>query len=252
MPTISRTPGPASTGTPLLRIARARPAISAGVSPLARRSTKNAAVCAGSAASSSACGWWACERPATPHQPPRVAARGRCSHRKRLFGALLRQVLAVQQELDHLRRHSRQEVQRCTGHKRSPRHTSRMLCLVAAEATTAEGVRPARGRGDDTTRPCVARSVCSCWSQADGSHPVRRHERTRVGRRAAAPYAPPCRTAQRSSVRGSANMFARCDDSGAAMRASLRAERHRSGQDLPKGREISRFCNDACLHGCAR
>ena len=150
---------------PLLRIARARPAISAGVSPLARRSTKNAAVCAGSAASSSSWGAAGCVSAAAPlHQPTRGAARGRGSHRKRLLSALLRQVFAVQQELNHLRRHSRHRVLRCAHRReRSPRRTSRMLCLVAAAATTAAGVRPARGRGDDATRPCVARSARSCW-----------------------------------------------------------------------------------------
>ena len=50
-------------------------------------------------------GWRVCERSATPHQPTRGTARGRDSHRKRLLSALLRQVLAVQQELNHLRRH---------------------------------------------------------------------------------------------------------------------------------------------------
>jgi hypothetical protein len=55
VPTISSTPGPASTAMQLLRMARAKPAISAGVSPLARSSTRKAAVCAASDAFSSVC-----------------------------------------------------------------------------------------------------------------------------------------------------------------------------------------------------
>ena len=52
VPTMSSTSSPASTETLRAFMARAKPAISAPVSPLARSSTKNAAICSGSASSS--------------------------------------------------------------------------------------------------------------------------------------------------------------------------------------------------------
>mmetsp|Transcript_13263 Transcript_13263/g.25422 ORF Transcript_13263/g.25422 Transcript_13263/m.25422 type:complete len:406 (-) Transcript_13263:86-1303(-) len=48
VPAMSSTPAPQSTRTALARMAEASPAISSGVSPLARSSTRKAAVCAGS------------------------------------------------------------------------------------------------------------------------------------------------------------------------------------------------------------
>ena len=173
------------------------------------------------------------ERPAPLHQPKRGATRGRGSHRKRLLGALLRQVFAVQQELNHLRRHSRQQVLRCAhGRRRSPRRTSRMLCLVAAAATTAAGVRPARGRGDDATRPCVARSVHSWLAASCSVASCTVPRRTRAGRRDAAP---PCRTAQRSSIRGS--VMPSIYEHGAGVALIGRPARHRSGQGCDLNRE---------------